>query len=162
MPSLRDRIYQTSDLAGAARKEFIEEARRGRAHLRTPEGEALVMLREAQLDHLSAMGEYALSYFMLDNALTRPRADRRAADFGDWAFIEVFDDDDISEFQTEMNAALMRAASGADTSIIEMTLDAWRRSARTLADPIAREILHDSVNESAWTELERPVGETAS
>jgi len=162
MPSVRDRIYQTSDLTGAARKEFIEEARRGRAHLRTPEGDALVMLREAQLDHLAAMREYALCYLMLDNAITRPRTDRRAADFGDWAFIEVFEDDDISEFRTEMNAALMRAASSADTGIIEETLDAWRRSARTLADPIAREILHGSVDEAVWTELERPDGEPAS
>jgi hypothetical protein len=156
MPSTRERIYQTSDLAGSSRKEFIEEARHGRAHLRTPEGDALVMLREAQLDHLALMHEYALGYYMLDNALSRPRAERHPADFGPWAFIEVFDEEDIQDFRAEMNAALMRAASGADLDIVESTLADWRRSARTLSDPVAREILFGEVTHSDWIEVGRP------
>ena len=156
MPSTRSRIFQSSDLAGSGRREFIEEARTGRAHLRTPEGEALVMLREAQLDHLASMHEHALAYYMLDNALSRPRAERRPADFGSWAFIEVFDDEDIQDFRAEMNAALMRAASVGDLTLIDSTLDDWRRSARTMSDPVAREILSGEVSDEDWSEVDRP------
>ena len=149
-----DRIYQSSDLNTGARREFIEDAKLGEARLRTPDGEALVMLRAARLGHLSAIRDHALAYLTLDAALTRPRADRRSADFGDWAFIAVFEEDDILEFQAEMNEAIVRAASGQDVSIIESELEAWRMSSRTLNDPVAREILAGAVDESAWVAVE--------
>ena len=148
------RIYQTSDLNTGARREFIEDARRGEARLRTPDGDALVMLREARLGHLSAIRDHALAYLTLDAALSRPRAERRASDFGAWAFIAAFEDDDILEFQTEMNEAIVSAASGYDSTLIETALDAWRRSARTLSDPVAREILSGQVSEDDWRELD--------
>lgn len=154
MTRTEDRIYTASDLNTAARREFIAEAQRSVARLRTTSGEALVMLREARLDHVSAIRDYALAYLMLDSALSRPRGERRSADFGDWAFIEVFGDDDIAEFQSEMNDAVVRAASGQDHAGIEELLNAWRRSARTLADPVAREILAGRVSDDDWLEVE--------
>jgi hypothetical protein len=157
MTATRDRIYQTSDLTGSARREFVDDARHGQAQLRTPEGESLVMLRSASLNHLAEMRDYAVAYLMLDNALSRPRSDRRPADFGEWAFIEVFDEDDLVTFRHEMNGVLMRAAAGEDTSVIESTLSDWRRSARTLADPVARSILSgEATHPSDWVDVERP------
>jgi hypothetical protein len=156
MSAVRDRIYQTSDLSGAARREFIEQARNGQAHLRTPEGDALVMLRQANLEHLSAMRDHAISYLMFNNAMSRPRDERRAADFGDWAFMHTFDDDDLAEFQVEINSSLMLAASGQDVAVVEATLDAWRRSARTLQDSVALSILSGEVDSDEWVELDRP------
>jgi hypothetical protein len=154
MTRVADRIYTASDLNGRARREFIEDAQRDSARLRTTSGESLVMLREAKLDHVSAIRDYALAYLMLDAALSRPRAERRPAEFGDWAFIEVFDDDDIAEFQTEVNDAIIRAASGHDHHAVDELLDAWRRSARTLSDPVAREILEDNVADADWVPVE--------
>ena len=154
----QDRIYQTSDLAGSARREFIDAARHGQARLRTPDGESLVMLRAANLSHLAAMRDYAVAYLMLDNALARPRAERRAADFGEWAFVAAFDEDDLITFRYEMNAALIRAAAGEDTSLIEAELEGWRRSARTLSDSVAREILEGGPSDpGVWVEVRRPV-----
>lgn len=159
MSAVRDRIYQTSDLTGTARREFIEQARSGQAHLRTPEGDALVMLRQANLEHLAALRDHAIAYLMLDNALSRPRSDRRPADFGDWAFVHVFDDDDLAEFQAEMNAALMMAASGDDVGVVESTLLDWKRSARTLSNVDTLAILNGEAGDDSWVELERPEGD---
>ena len=66
------RIYQTSDLSGRGRKEFIEAAQRGPTTLRTPEGEALVMLPAADLEHLVGMRDRALDFLMLDNRDVTP------------------------------------------------------------------------------------------
>ncbi len=87
MSAVRDRVYQTSDLSGAARREFLEDGVRGRAYLRTPEGESLVLTRTANLDLLSTLRDHFLSHLVLTSALTRPREERRGADFGEWAFM---------------------------------------------------------------------------
>jgi hypothetical protein len=154
--AVRERIFQTSDLTGAARREFLELARQSLAHLRAPDGEALVMLRQALLDHLTELRNYILAYLMLDNALSRPRAERHTADFGAWAFVDVFDDDDIERFRTEINDALVRTIATGDATIVEETLRAWRTSASTLADPIARAILAGDDDLDDWVEVDRP------
>ncbi len=48
MTRVADRIYTASELSGSARREFIDEAQRDSARLRTTSGESLVMLREAK------------------------------------------------------------------------------------------------------------------
>lgn len=153
MARTRGRIYTASDLATSARKEFLEAADHDVARLRATSGEALVMLREAKLDHLAAIRDHALAYLLLDAAMSRPRGDRRAADFGPWAFIEEFDDDDIAEFQAEINQAIVRAVSGQDDAEIDVVLDDWRTSARTLSDPVAREILEGTTASADWIEV---------
>lgn len=150
MTNTREKIYTASDLNTAARREFIDEALRGEATLRATTGESLVMLRSAKLEHLAATRDYALAYLMLHAAMSRPREERRPSDFGSWAFVAAFDDDDIIEFQGEINDAIVRAVSGQDHTQIEAALEDWRRSARTLSDPIAREILEGRVNEDDW------------
>lgn len=153
MPDVARRTFTASDLASSARRDILELAARDVAHVRATSGEALVMMREASLDHIASIRDCALSYLQLDNALTRPRSERRPADFGAWAFIEAFDDDDIAEFQIEMNGAISRAASGEDLSIVEGVLADWRRSARTLADPVAREILSGTADTADWVDV---------
>ncbi|MBM0127576.1 hypothetical protein [Pimelobacter simplex] len=152
MPRTADKIYQASDLSTGARREFIEEGRQSQARLRTTSGDSLVLLREARLEHLSAIRDHALAYLLLDAALRRPRDDRRPQDFGPWAFIEVFDDDDIAEFQSEINDAITRAASGEDDEVVDAVLRAWRMSASTLSDPTARAILDGEVDDADWLE----------
>lgn len=154
MPATGDRIYQASDLAGTARKDFITDALQGFARLRSTDGDSLVMLREARLEHVAAIRDYAVAYLTLDTATQRPREERRTSDYGDWAFISVFDDEDIEEFLHEINEEIVRAASGKDHSGVERLLNQWRMSARTLSDPVAVGILSGGVTDSDWVEVE--------
>lgn len=156
MPAIEERIYQPSDLAGTGRKQFVADALRDCARLRTSEGEPLVMLREARLDHVAAIRDYAVAYLTVTTAIKRPRDDRRASDFGDWAFISVFDDEDIHEFLDEVNEAIICAASGGDHTMVASLLHQWKMSARTLSDPVAREILSGETTDADWTEVNDP------
>lgn len=152
-PTSSGRIYQSSDLSGRGRKEFIEAAQRGPTTLRTPEGESLVMLRAADLEHLAAMRDHALNFLMLDNAMSRPREQRRAADFGGWAFVASLDDDQLAEFHAEVNDVLIRAGSGQAISLVDALLDAWRLTASLMADPTSRGILEeDEMDLGDWSE----------
>lgn len=156
MTVTRDRIYQTSDLTGAARREFIDDARRGRAYLRTPEGESLVMLRAADLDLLASLRDSFVAYIMLDSALSRTREERRTSDFGDWAFIEEMEEEDIRLFRDEMNSVLAKATSGQDLSIVERTLHEWRMSARAWSNPVTRAAIMGNAEEDDWVEVGPP------
>jgi hypothetical protein len=154
--ALHNRIYQTSDLAGAERKTFIDAARRGRAYLRAPDGESLVMLRESVLETTSTIAEIALEYLNVLRVLNKPREERAPSDYGRWAFLEAFDDDDVNEFLLEMHPAIVRSASLARLDEVERTLSDWQRSARTLADPISRSILLGEVDDGEWLEAPYP------
>lgn len=154
MPRTSERIYQPSDLAGNQRKTFIADALDSQARLRSTSGESLVMLREARLEHVVAVRDYAVAYLMLDLALRRPRDQRRPSDYGPWAFLDVFDDDDIEDFQQEIIDAIVRAASGRDHAVIERLVHEWQMSAETLADPTAQEILRGQSSAYDWVEVE--------
>lgn len=156
MATTKDRIYQSSDLAGSGRKQFVADALRDQARLRSADGQALVMLREAKLEHVAAIRDYAVSYLTVTTAIKRDRSERRPSDFGNWAFIQVFDDDDIHEFLDEVNDAIVLAASGSDHSKLAKLLHDWQMSARTLSDPVAREILADDVSDEDWVEVGVP------
>lgn len=125
-------IYQSSDLTGPRRKEIVEAAQRGPTLLRTPNGEALAFLPQADLERLSGIRNHALGFVMLESALRRPRGERRAADFGAWAFASWLDEEQLAEFRDEMSDALMRACSGVDT--VEALLNDWRATAAFMAD----------------------------
>ena len=154
MNGTAEHIYQPSDLAGTGRKMFIADALRSQARLRSTGGESLVMLREARLEHVAAVADYAVAYLALDTALRRPRDQRRPADYGPWAFLDVFEDEDIEDFQQEVNDAIVRAASGRDHSAVERLLHEWRMSGETLADPVAREILEGGTADEDWVDIE--------
>lgn len=149
----RDRIYQPSDLAGSHRKSFIADALESKARLRSTGGESLVMLREARLEHVAAVSDYAVAYLMLDTVLRRPRNQRHPGEYGPWAFLEAFEDEDIEDFQQEVNDAIVRAASGSNHSVVEHVVHQWRMSAQTLTDPVAREILEGEASEEDWVEV---------
>ena len=127
-----NRIYQSSDLAGSRRKEIVEAAQRGPTLLRTPSGEALAFLPQAELERLSSIRDHALGFVMLESALRRPRDERRAADFGAWAFASSLDDDQLIEFRDDVSDALMRACAGVDA--VEAVLGEWRATAAFMAD----------------------------
>ena len=160
MSTTKDRIYQPSDLASTGRKQFVADALRDRARLRTSDGDALVMMRESRLEHIAAISDFAVAYLTVTTALRRPREDRRAADYGEWAFISAFDDEDIQEFLDEVNDAIVLAVSDQDHATLEELIEDWRTSARTLHDPVAREILDGRTSSEDWVDAE-PIGQTA-
>lgn len=150
------RIYQTSDLAGATRREFINDAREGRAYLRTPDGESLVMLPSAELDTLGYFRDASIAYAMLDSALSRPRAERRAADFGAWAFISEMDDEDIASFHRNVTDAFIKALSASDPALLEQELTEWRRSAAAWSNPLTRSLIRGEFDPEDWIEAPPP------
>lgn len=158
MPTIheRDRVYQTSDLAGASRKDFISAGLRGVALLRTPEGESLALTRAANIDLLASLRDYLASYIRLNEALNSGSNTRRPVDFGDWAFLAVFDDDALAEFQGEINDALMLALSSGSDDSVENVLADWKRSARALGDPVTRALIMGEHVEDDFVEVHAP------
>jgi hypothetical protein len=154
MNGTTERIYQPSDLAGSHRKTFIADALRSQARLRSTDGESLVMLREARLEHVAAVRDDAIAYLALDLAMRRPRDQRRPGDYGAWAFLDAFDDEDIEEFQQEVGDAILRAASGRDHSAVAQLVHEWQMSADTLSDPVARQILDGETADEDWVDIE--------
>ena len=147
-----DHIYQSSDLAGSRRKEIVEAAQRGTTLLRAPRGDALAFLPHVELERLANIRDYARGFVMLESALRRPRNERRAADFGAWAFVFSLSEEQLLEFRDDVSDALMRACSGVDT--VRSLLDAWRATAEFMADETAVTALGEDLEN--FTEIQRP------
>lgn len=138
-----DRTYQASDLAGTSRRSFINEARGGLARLRDQDGASLVMLPEADLATLSGLRVHFLAYLSLENALLRPRSARRPTDFGEVAWADALDEDDLAEFRDEFRDELTRAVAGRSLDDLNELLRAWRLTADLVGDDEAMARLDD-------------------
>ena len=150
------RTFQPTDLAGAGRREFIQEARSGVARLRDGDGTSLSMVPTANLDLLSETRNVTLAYLSLENALTRPREQRRVTDFGEFAWAEALDDDDLRELRGDLSDALVRAITVGSFYEVHELLRAWRLTARLLARPDAAERLRTDGAPDDWEVLARP------
>lgn len=150
------RTFQPTDLAGSGRREFIQEARSGVARLRDGDGTSLSMVPTANLDLLSETRNITLSYLSLENALTRPREQRRATDFGEFAWAEALDDEDLNELREELSDALVRAITAGSFDDIHQMLRAWMLTAQLLTRPDAAERLRTDGAAEDWDELDRP------
>ena len=156
------RTFQPTDLAGPGRRDFISEARSGVARLRDSDGTSLSMVPTADLDALGETRNMTLSYLALENALTRPREQRRVTDFGEFAWAEVLDDDDLNELRAEFSDALVRCISTGSFDEIHEMLRAWRLTARLLSQPDAAERLRTDDGTEGWNELARPQSSTGT
>lgn len=151
-----DRTYQATDLANANRRTFLDEAKTGIARLRDQDGATLVMLPESVLGVLSDLRTYFLAYLSLENALTRPRKERRPTDFGEIAWADVLDDEDLSEFRTEFRDSLTRATAARDVAGLDELVRAWRLTADLLNDPDASRRINADVDDDSYVEVSRP------
>ncbi len=70
-----ERVYQTTDLTSATRKDFIAAAQASRARLRTPDGDLLVLVRDELMERLSRLADDGVNLAMLENtrAPERPK-----------------------------------------------------------------------------------------
>jgi hypothetical protein len=154
-----DRTYQATDLAGSNRRAFLDEAKRGIARLRDQDGMSLVMLTESTLSVLSELRTHLLAYLSLENATERSRAERRPTDFGEIAWADVLDEDDLAEFRDEYRDALSRAAASRDTDKLDEVLRAWRLTAELLRRTDAVDRINADVGDGSYAEVPRPEGE---
>lgn len=153
---MSDTVYQASDLAGTKRVEFIDQARHGLARLRTTDGTSLVMLPESRLDLLEALAKWGESYAKLSTLLSRSVGTPTTADLGELAWLRSFDREDLEEFLSELQDAVIAARADENTAVLDECINAWRTTARELADPLRRSVLLDEYRASDYAEVARP------
>ena len=137
---MSDTIFQSSDLAGSRRTEFLDAARSGLARLRDKDGTSLVMLPESKLRLLQTLATWWESYTRLA-ALLRRSTLPTPTELGGLAWLRVFDREDLDEFLVDLNDGLVAASADEDIAALETTLQAWRTTAHQLEDPLRRAIL---------------------
>lgn len=150
-----DMIFQPTDLAGSRRVEFLDAARQGLARLRDKDGTSLVMLPERQLQLLEALRTWTFLCIRLDEIIATGKQPT-IAELGDLAWLRVFEKADLEEFAAELHEALIAANSDNDIAPVFQALDAWRRTARQLEDPLRRSVLMGEKDISDFVDAGRP------
>lgn len=136
---MSDTIFTASDLANK-RTEILDRARQGLAQIRDKDGTSLVMLPERRLRMLEEIAKWSRAHMRLEELLRREAAPD-VGDFGDLAWLRVFEGEDLQEFVEDLHAALIAAHADEDVSVLDECVRAWRVTARQLEDPLRRQIL---------------------
>jgi len=156
-----DLIFQSSDLAGTRRVEFLEAARRGAARLRDKDGTSLVMLPESHLQWLEALARWSTAHLRLEELLRRGVIPT-VGDLGDLAWLRVFDLEDLREFVDELHESLVTAHADRTIDSLNECINAWRVTARQLEDPLRRRVLLGPHEPENFEEVERPTSSDLS
>lgn len=136
-------IYKASDLT-SKRRELLDAARLGFAQIRDTDGTGLVMLPQGRFDFLRALREQFGRFIALEGTLERPAKDRRATDFGEFAWLTAFDEDDQRSFRLELLDALVQSLASDSVEPADRCVDEWRTTARALSNEKSRRILTGS------------------
>lgn len=149
-------VYDADDLRRHSRA-VLAAARRGEVHVRDRDGVSLAILPEQRVRTLRTGLRWAANLFAIERALTEvpPRRPTRE-ELGGWAWLEVFDDEDLRAFAREMREALMVASSEETPDPAEQTLHDWQVTAASLRDPVRREILLGRPSLDDFVEVSRP------
>ena len=151
-----DHIYQASDLA-SKRRELMDAARLGFAQIRDTDGTGLVMLPQGRFDFLRSLREQFSRFVALEGTFERPAKDRRATDFGEFAWLTAFDEDDQLTFRRELLEALVQSLAQDSVEPAERCISDWRTTARALANEKSRRILTGAGGDDAgFEEVTRP------
>lgn len=151
---MADIIFQSSDLA-TRRTEFMDAARQGEARLRDKDGASFVMLPERRLHLLERLAEWSQHLMRLE-VLLRKGTTPQVSELGDLAWLRAFDLADMQEFASELQDALCAAYADGDTAALDDCLASWRITARQLADPLRRSVLHASRRPEDFVEVSAP------
>ncbi len=148
-------IYTVSDLS-RKRREVADVARRGIARIRDTDGTGLVLMPARRYEVLEAVSHWADRLGVVERTLTKSRAERTPADFGDLTWLRHFDEDDLAEFVSELRQTLSLAYHDDDlASLVDAVAD-WKATADELADPARREVLLGAVDAADFVEVARP------
>lgn len=151
-----EHIYQASDLA-TKRRELMDDARSGVARIRDTDGTGLVMLKQGRFEVLMALREQLARFVSLSAALERPSHERRATDFGEFAWLTAFDEDDQREFRRELMEALAQSLASDSLEPAERCTRDWRTTARALSNEKVRRVLTGpGEKDSSFEEVTRP------
>ncbi|MFD0885048.1 hypothetical protein ACFQ08_10865 [Streptosporangium algeriense] len=149
-------IYQATDLTGSKRVEFLNEARRDRARLRATDGTSLVMLPERTLSLLEALAKWGGAYAKLSTLLRRSTGVPSTSELGELAWLRSLDQEDMEEFLTELQDAIVAAKADEDTAILDECVHAWKATARQLSDPLRRSVLMGTHHSDDYVPAESP------
>ncbi len=147
MPS--DMIYTVSDLS-RNRREVADVARRGLARIR---GTGLVLMPARRYEVLETVSHWADRLGVVERSLTKSRAERTPADFGDLTWLRHFDEDDLAEFVTELRQTLSLAYHDDDLASLVDAIAEWKATTDELTAPARREVLLGSVDDADFVEV---------
>lgn len=151
-----EHIYQASDLA-SKRRELMDAARSGLAQIRDTDGTGLVMLPQGRFDLLRALRDQFSRFVSLEACFDRPISERRVTDFGEFAWLVAFDEEDQIGFRREFMAALIQGLATDAIEPAEACIREWRTTARALSNEKCRRVLMGSgESEASFEEVGRP------
>jgi len=147
-------IYQASDLS-TRRREFIDAARGGRAHLRDTDGTEIVALRAGELDVLEGLAYWSGHHRRLERLL-RDVSQPTVSQLGELAWLRSFDREDLEAFLDELYECLIAASADRDLRVLSDAIKAWRVTAQQLEDPLRRSVLLSRHDPADFVDAGRP------
>lgn len=152
-------MFQVSDLAGARRREFLDEAKRSGASLRDTDGSVLVMLAARRIAALQEAASATGLLFAAEAAIARAdkRADKPgASDFAGLAWLAEFDADDRAEALAEIRSSIALTIASEDPAPLRETLHSWATTASVMRDPLRRAVLTGQLDDDEFVEVGEP------
>lgn len=148
-------MFQVSDLAGARRREFLDEAKRSSASLRDTDGSVLVMLDARRIAALHEAAAVVSQLFAAEAVLAR--TDTPApVELGGLAWLADFDSDDRAEALAEIRNAVVLAVASEDPDPLREVLHAWVTTAGGMRDSVRRAVHTGSADDSDFVEVDPP------
>ncbi|TPF77654.1 MULTISPECIES: hypothetical protein [unclassified Bifidobacterium] len=132
-------IFQASDLA-TKRTEVLQAARDGKAVIRDPQGQGLVMLPERKLQNLEKYSQWSVQLERLRRIVNSSRRPS-VAELGELAWLRVFDNEDLESFCDDLSDQLIACSADGDYSQLDQMIKEWKITAGQLEDPLRKRIL---------------------
>ncbi|MBF6099554.1 hypothetical protein [Nocardia cyriacigeorgica] len=148
-------MFQVSDLAGARRREFLDEAKRSSASLRDTDGSVLVMLAAQRIAALHEAAAVTQQLFAAEAVLARTDSPT-PVELGGLAWLSEFDADDRAEALEEIRNAVVLALTSEDPTPLREALHAWVTTASVMRDPMRRAVHTGQTDESDFVEVDAP------
>jgi hypothetical protein len=149
-------IFLPSDLNRRGRA-ILNAARQDVARIRDTDGTSLVVLPEERVRALEIVARAASNLALLEEILDHsPTPSPESLAAFDWAWLRVFDPEDLQEFVREARGAVVAAFRDRDPRLVDDLLHRWRVTAQALDDPLRRAILYGPVKLEDFIEVARP------
>ncbi|MEU4315085.1 hypothetical protein [Nocardia sp. NPDC024068] len=148
-------MFQVSDLAGARRREFLDEAKSSSASLRDTDGSVLVMLAAQRIAALNEAAAVVMQLFTAEAVLARTDTPT-PVELGGLGWLAEFDRDDRAEALAEIRNALVLTVSSEDPAPLREALHAWVTTAAVMRNPVRRAIHANAAEESDFVEVDSP------
>lgn len=97
--------------------------------------------RHLTLELLRALREQFSRFIALEAIFERPKEQRRVTDYGEFAWLSAFDEDDQLSFRHELMESLVHCLANDTIEPAERCVAEWRMTARALSSEKSRRIL---------------------